>query len=56
MSVTGCAECFLHTLVGAFPDAYSGGGTSVGEKQADLDQRILEYQDYENAHKSIVDN
>jgi hypothetical protein len=56
VSTTGCADCLLHTLVGMFPDAYSGGGTSVSEKEADLDRRLLEYQDYETAHKSIVDD
>src|SRR4051812_23880357 len=40
ISTTGCAECLLHSLVDSFPDAYSGGGGSVAEKQADLDRNI----------------
>jgi hypothetical protein len=54
-STAGCADCFLHTLVAAFPESYSGGGGSVDEKQADLDRRLLEYKDYETTHGSIVD-
>ena len=42
LSLGGCSwrDCFLPTIVGIFPDAYSGGGTSIAEKQSHLDQSL----------------
>jgi hypothetical protein len=42
LSLGGCSwsDCILPTIVGIFPDAYSGGGTSVYEKQAHLGQTL----------------
>lgn len=44
LSLGGCSwsDCILPTFVGIFPDAYSGGGTSVYEKQAHLGQTLDE--------------
>jgi hypothetical protein len=44
ISTSGCADFLLHSLVGAFPEAYSGGGGSVQEKQADLDRHLEGYR------------
>jgi hypothetical protein len=40
ISLTGCAECVLDSMVSLWPKAYSGGGTTVDEKVNDVNQSL----------------